>query len=858
MRQGKPTRRLGKELGLVDVFAIATGTTLSAGFFLLPGIAAAQAGPAMVLSYLIAAVPLIPAMFCVVELSTAMPRAGGAYYFLDRTLGPVTGVIGGLGTWISMVLKVAFALVGMGAYLSLFFPQLSITLVGVLVAVAIALLNMVGTGKSGRIQVLLVFLLLGILVFFIGDAWTQVDRARFSGFFDAGSTAILSTAGLVYISYAGVTKVTSLSEEVRNPERNLPLGVFLALGTALVIYALGTAVMVGVVPMDELAGDLTPVATTAERLLGRPGVILVSLAAMAAFISVSNAGLLSASRYPLAMARDHLLPRLFYRLGRKGTPVVSILSTLAVTVLVIVLLDPAGIAKLASSFQLLMFALLSLAVIVMRESHIESYDPGYRVPWYPWTPLVGLLSPMVLIATMGWLSIVFTVGLLAVGAGWYAFYARGRIARTGAIYHVFERLGRMRYKGLDQELRGILKEKGLREKDPFDEIVARAMVMDYRDPMEFEEVVERVSGWLSQIVPHTPKEIARQFLEGTRIGATPVTHGVALPHLRVDGLRDVEMVLVRARQGIHIAFNNPLTGHDEEEFVPAVFFLVSPEQDPGQHLRILAQIAGRVDDESFVTAWDAARNDQELKEALLHDERSVALHIRSNDPSSVMVGRTLREIGLPAGCLVTWLRRGDEVIVPHGGTVVEDGDRLTVIGDPGSIKQVRERYLPVRGRRRGRKTAPGGGVVSVLLLAVALAFGACDDEGASPHPPDALAQARAQWEAMGFDSYEITQRRNCYCLLGGQDVRLLVFRDSLVGGMNLADSSALTPQQLQWYHTVDGLFDYIAGFDPATVAHYELRFDSTFSYPAHFWVDQSLQIADEEIGFDCFDLHPLR
>ncbi|MBR9975475.1 MAG: amino acid permease [Bacteroidetes bacterium] len=858
MREGRTQRRLRKELGLIDVFAIATGTTLSAGFFLLPGIAAAQAGPAMVLSYLIAAVPLIPAMFCVVELSTAMPRAGGAYYFLDRTLGPVTGMIGGLGTWISMVLKVAFALVGMGAYLSLFFPQLSITMVGVLVAAAIALLNMVGTGKSGRIQVLLVFLLLAILVFFIGDAWPHIEPVRFSGFFDAGSTAILSTAGLVYISYAGVTKVTSLSEEVRDPERNLPLGVFLALGTALIIYALGTAVMVGVVPMEELAGDLTPVATTAERILGRPGVILVSLAAMAAFISVSNAGLLSASRYPLAMARDHLLPRLFCRLGRKGTPVVSILATLAVTILVILLLDPAGIAKLASSFQLLMFALLSLAVIVMRESHLEAYDPGYRVPWYPWTPLVGLLSPLVLIVTMGWLSILFTVGLLAVGAGWYAFYARGRIARTGAIYHVFERLGRMRYKGLDQELRGILKEKGLREKDPFDEIVARAMVIDFREPVEFDEVVERVSGWLAQIVPHTQKEIARQFLEGTRIGATPVTHGVALPHLRVAGLQNVEMILVRARQGIHISFNNPLSGHDEEEHVPAVFFLVSPEHDPGQHLRILAQIAGRVDDESFVTAWDAARNDQELKEALLHDERSVALHVRTNDPTSIMIGRSLREIGLPAGCLVTWLRRGEEVIVPHGSTVVEEDDRLTVIGDPGSIKQVRALFLPARGRRRGRRPPSGASLLAIPLLAVALALGACNDDGASAPPPDPLAQARSQWEAMGFDSYEITQRRNCFCVLGGQDVRLLVLRDSLVRGVNLADSSALAPEQLQWYYTIDGLFDFIAGFDPVAAAHYEIRFDSTFAYPAHFWIDPSEQIADEEIGYDCFDLHPLR
>ena len=91
------SKRLKKELSLFSVYAIATGTTLSAGFFLLPGLAAREAGPAVVLSYIIAAAFLVPAMLSIVELATAMPRAGGAYYFLDRSLGPVAGTVGGLG-----------------------------------------------------------------------------------------------------------------------------------------------------------------------------------------------------------------------------------------------------------------------------------------------------------------------------------------------------------------------------------------------------------------------------------------------------------------------------------------------------------------------------------------------------------------------------------------------------------------------------------------------------------------------------------------------------------------------------------------------------------------------------------------
>ncbi len=129
---------LAKELRLFDVYALATGATLSAGLFLMPGIAAAQVGPALVFCYLLAAVPLVPAMLSIVELSTAMPRAGGAYYFIDRSLGPLAGTIGGFGTWLALVLKTSFALVGMGAYVALFTDASPTTMR--LVAVAFAVL----------------------------------------------------------------------------------------------------------------------------------------------------------------------------------------------------------------------------------------------------------------------------------------------------------------------------------------------------------------------------------------------------------------------------------------------------------------------------------------------------------------------------------------------------------------------------------------------------------------------------------------------------------------------------------------------------------------------------------------------
>lgn len=690
MVQVTKSRRLKKELGLFGVYAIATGTTLSAGFFLLPGLAAEQAGPALVLAYMLAVVPLVPATLSIAELATAMPRAGGVYYFLDRSLGPMVGTIGGLGTWLALMLKVAFALVGMGAYLRLFLPELPLTGLAVALAVALGALNLFGAKASGGLQSVLVVGLLGILALFIGTGLPEIRLEHFAGFFDTGSGSLLGTAGLVYISYVGVTKVASLSEEVKNPERNLPLGIFLALGTAVLVYTLGTLVMVGVVPMAELHGDLTPVATAAGKTLGQIGVIVVSVAALLAFTSVANAGILSASRYPLAMSRDRLVPTVFRRLTKSQIPGMAIVTTVAAIVLTVLFLDPARIAKLASAFQLLVFAFVCLAVIVMRESRIESYDPGYRSPFYPWTQWIGIASALVLVAEMGGVTIAVSAGFVAAGLLLYFGYGRRRVSRSGALFHIFARLGEQSLdQGLDPELRSILREKGLREEDPFEHVVAHARVIDLDGTADFESLVARVSSLLAQRLPATTEELTRGFLEGTRIGATPVARGVSLPHLRLYEIEHPEMVMVRSPTGVRVDMTDVHGTHAADQPIHALFFLVSPEENPKQHLRILAEIAERADDDDFMRDWLAAGNEQVLKETLLHNDRYLTLRLRKDGPTAALVDLAVRDVPLPDRVLLALVRRERRLLVPSGSTVLRAGDRLTVIGGEAELRDLR-------------------------------------------------------------------------------------------------------------------------------------------------------------------------
>ena len=688
------SKRLKKELTLFNIYTIATGTTIASGFFLLPGLAFAEAGPGMVLSYLLASIPVFPALLSKAELATAMPRSGGVYYFLDRSMGPLWGTVGGLGTWLALILKTAFALVGMGAYVSLFLPEVPLQPLAIGLAILFGIVNLGGARKTGIFQSVLVVGLLLILGWFLGISLSAIQPQNFQEIPNSDPGSIFSTAGLVYVSYVGLTKIASVAEEIKNPERNIPLGMFLALGTATVVYLVGTVVMVGIIPAAELSNALTPVALAAEYRVGHTGAVVLSIAAILAFFSVANAGILSASRYPLAMSRDHLFPAFLGRLSRLHIPANAIFLTVGLIVCCLLLFDPTKIAKLASAFQLLLFALVSLVVIVMRESHIPSYDPGFRSPFYPWMQIFGIVVCILLIIEMGWLPLLFTMGLLTIGAIWYFYYAREKVVRGGAIYHIFARLGELRFEGLDRELRGILKEKGLRAQDPFDSLVSQAAVIDIEGKVDFEKVVRRAAEVLSQKVAVDTGVLFDKFMQGTRIGATPVSHGAALPHLRLGDIRQAELIIVRTDSGVYVDIADEfLRKHASDNPVFAFFFLVSPEANPGLHLRILAQIAGRVDDRDFTRQWLAAETEQEIKEVLLREDHFLSLEVRDDNATARLIDRPISAIDMPEGSLISMIHRAGNVIIPRGSTVLHQGDRLTIIGYPEGIRRLKKEYL---------------------------------------------------------------------------------------------------------------------------------------------------------------------
>ncbi|MBO6536451.1 MAG: amino acid permease [Balneolaceae bacterium] len=685
--------KLSKKLTVYDVYAVSTGAMFSSGFFLLPGIAAMETGNSVAFAYLAAGFLILPSMLSVAELSTAMPKAGGAYYFLDRSLGPLMGTIGGLGSWFALIFKSAFALIGMGAYLTIFVdvPMLPLALV---LTFAFGLLNVFGAKETAVLQRVLVAALVLIMAYFlimglnfIYGTDNFLPPLRDQNFFTNGINGFVATIGLVFVSYAGLTKVASIAEEVQNPDRSIPLGMILSLVTASVVYVVGVFIMIKVLPADELFDSLTPVADAGERVMtflpGSVGLLLIVIAAIAAFASTGNAGIMSASRYPLAMSRDGLLSPIFQNIGKFKTPHIAVIATTLIMAAVLLLFDVEAVAKLASAFQLLLFCLLNLSVIVMRESRIEAYKPGYKSPLYPWLQIAGMIISLWLVAEMGLLAVGLTGTLIIFCIGWYFYYAHGNVKRQGAIYHIHARLGQLRYEALEHELMTIINEKNLNNSLTYQEVIARSIMMHVEeDQTDIERLMLRSTLMLNQRLK-LDRDMLRAHLTDFEDNFIEMKDGVFFKYVQLNKVKIPEMLAVHSSKGIEFKLDK----EDKKAF--AIIFLATPKDKPLLHMRIIGHLAELIEAEGFLERWKSAKIEKAMKQVLLTDERFINIRLVEHTKVEDWIGKRLMDLDLPGECLVTIIERNSEIIIPKGKTKLQSGDILSILGYPKDIDQLK-------------------------------------------------------------------------------------------------------------------------------------------------------------------------
>lgn len=611
-------KQLKRELSLLGVFCVASGAMISSGLFILPGIASVKVGPALFLSYIIASFFVIPTVLSTSELVTAMPKAGGDYFFITRSMGSAVGTIGGMATWFSLSLKTAFALIGMGAYLTLlpFLSEIDIRIIAVLFCLLFMFINLKGVKHAGRFQIGMVLILIALLIFYIIEGFGKIHISRYTPFVPHGTASIFSTAGFIFISYAGLTKIASIAEEIENPSRNIPLGMILSLVIVGLIYSLVVFVTSGLLESKVLYNSLTPISDGAGVSMPAWGAAVMALAAVLAFISTANAGIMSASRYPLAMSRDNLLPRFLSRIGKKSkTPHFAIILTSLFMISVIVFLPLEILVEAASVFLILVFILINISLIIMRESKMHNYKPTFKAPLYPWLQLLGIAGCAFLIYEMGWIPILTAIMFIIGGLLWYLIYGMRHVSKDFALIRIVERITNKELAGdsLRLELKDIIRERDEISEDRFDRLMKDTIILDLEKEVSIEDFFNLVSKKLAKQIKEEPEYIYNLLIKREEESSTVIREGLAIPHIIIEGKEKFKILLARCKEGVR--FKNV------KEPVKTIFVLMGSKDERNFHLRALAAIAQIVQEKSFEQRWISARGIEGLRDIILLAER---------------------------------------------------------------------------------------------------------------------------------------------------------------------------------------------------------------------------------------------
>jgi len=439
---------LERKLGMVSVVIISLSAMLGSGLFVLPALAMLDLGGGTTplagiwLAYLLAAVVVLPGAVSKGELATAMPSSGGSYIYIERTFGPLIGTISGLGLWANFMLKSAFALIGFKAYLWILENYIGITIdieiAALVLLLLIVIINILGLTRIKKVQTPIV--VISVLFLFLLCIWAILTMdlnwgAPFSkAAFGSGWESVAQTAAFVFVAYAGVTKIAAVGGEIKDPGRNIPYGILLSLLISCILYVTISIVMVAAIEpsgymMDDGQAREDPIYVFANAVGGEVVGIIAAVLAVITMTSMALAGIMAASRFPFAMARDNLLPEALENVHPKyQTPHLAIIGTGIAMAAAITLLPVHDIAKLASGFKIMIFIVINACVIVLRKaSKTHSwYKPEWKSPLYPWIQLFGIIGGFVLIYLMGSKAIIGGAACCILGLITYYSYGKSR------------------------------------------------------------------------------------------------------------------------------------------------------------------------------------------------------------------------------------------------------------------------------------------------------------------------------------------------------------------------------------------------------------------------------------------------
>jgi APA family basic amino acid/polyamine antiporter len=409
---------LKRTLNLLDATSVGIGAIVGAGIFVVLGVAVGYAGPSVIISIIIAGIVASFTAFSFAELGSAIPKEGGAYEYAFELISPSLGfVVGCLWLFAQIVAGAAISL-GLASYFVAIFPVFSVKTVAVVAALALTGLNLAGIKQSAAVNNVLVIIKIAVLCLFIGFGVFYIHPQNFSQFSPNGLFGILQGAGFIFFAYLGFGRIAALGEEVKNPERALPLSILIALTVSVAIYVLAGFTATGLQDYRILAQSGSPIAEAAKATGNFTLVAAISFGALIATASVLLTNLIGLSRVAFAMARNNQLPKSVAKVSsRLGTPYISILVMGALLTVLSFVLDLKQAAAITSFSILCVHLTVNLSAIRVRKKMPN--PTKFRMPLYPAIPLLGLISCIILMFSLPQESWIVAAIVVSVSAALY-------------------------------------------------------------------------------------------------------------------------------------------------------------------------------------------------------------------------------------------------------------------------------------------------------------------------------------------------------------------------------------------------------------------------------------------------------
>jgi amino acid transporter/mannitol/fructose-specific phosphotransferase system IIA component (Ntr-type) len=606
--------KLKKALNLLDVFSLVTGSIIGAELFILPGLAHAIAGNAVIVSYLLAALLLTTSTLSMAELASAMPKAGADYFIVNRVMGPAVGTIAGLLSWFFLSLKSAIALIGTAIYL-MYFIDIDINIIAIFLCIVFIAINLIGVELAGKAQVIMVVGLLTILLLYVALGIPTINIHRFDTFAPNGILPVFYATGFIFVSYGGILKSLAVAEEIKNPTRTIPLALILSLSVVTVFYMLVIFVTIGVLDTEVLHKSATPVTDSAVIFMGKSGNIAITIAGLLAFVTTANGAIMAASRYPLALSRDGLLPQFLSKISERfKTPHVAIFVT-GIFILVSLFLNLDSLVKASSTILILTYMLANLTLLIMRESRIQNYQPSFKTPLYPWIQVIGIIGFAFLIFEMGIASFFVSIILIVSGFLVYWFYGRTRTNKEYALLHLIKRLSDKELTGrlLESELKEIIRERDEICIDRFDEIIERATIIDLCEGMGERQFFFLLAKRISEQFNLDSQKVFELLLEREKSVSTMIMPGIAVSDIIIDGEGLFEILIARCR--------NCVLWEGEETGMHTFFLIITTKDERNFYLRAITAIAQLIHNPNFEKRWLEAKTVEGLKDIILLGDR---------------------------------------------------------------------------------------------------------------------------------------------------------------------------------------------------------------------------------------------